>query len=519
LLVGTTQIQHAETIDGFVTNVTTMHSFDVGTIRIAFNRNTECSVQSVAYQINNKRRIHEFVRAAIHFSFDTLPLFGNAHPISCDALNLHPGMRMLVSGDMNSSGIFQAKRVSVYSVQGFRVFGKMRAAVKIHGGAVLEERPTLPLVQHKWSGNLWVDGYPLNLASSTSFRTAQTNSQMVFGYFRQHNGSPELWVRPSDSCNGRNMSRELFREGTTVLYDALRQSSGTITATYMCLWQSQPNKMPIRKHNYVVILPNYKQNILGSIRMYRHGNLEIIPDRLLQKQVAKIGIELLPKYAQVFTRPDPNGPRFRFFVVRAADSSLGYAMNASKGWTYGITRPSFDDAAIAMPDGLIAIPDSTLAKLHSSAQLAGILSFAITQVLQRQLLVTARSHQYFGGIYNPPTGPYFDIVFRDEQLLRIGIRQMYLAGYDIREAPFAWAVAQGRPVNNPVVDSKHPDKDIPWYTAYAFNYISQYYQNVDYSKLKRGRKEYQQFLEELRKADPRAFADQHPGPKQATKTH
>ncbi|MHB8304258.1 MAG: hypothetical protein ACYDC6_15825 [Acidobacteriaceae bacterium] len=90
----------------------------------------------------------------------------------------------------------------------------------------------------------------------------------------------------------------------------------------------------------------------------------------------------------------------------------------------------------------------------------------------------------------------------NQQVLRAGIRQMYLAGYDIREAPFAWAVAQGKPVNNPVIDSKHPDKEIPWYAAYAFNYISQYYKDVDYSKLKRGEAEYQDFLKELYKADP-----------------
>ncbi len=108
---------------------------------------------------------------------------------------------------------------------------------------------------------------------------------------------------------------------------------------------------------------------------------------------------------------------------------------------------------------------------------------------------------------------------QNEQALRIGIRQMYLAGYDIREAPFAWAVAQGKPVNNPVINSKDPDKEIPWYAAYAFNYISQYYKDVDYSKLKRGRKEYQQFLQELRKADPEAFAGQASGPKQAARAH
>jgi len=63
-------------------------------------------------------------------------------------------------------------------------------------------------------------------------------------------------------------------------------------------------------------------------------------------------------------------------------------------------------------------------------------------------------------------------------------------------------VAQGKPVQNPIINSKHPEKEIPWYAAYAFNYISQYYQDVDYTKLKRGEREYQQFLQELYKADP-----------------
>ena len=96
---------------------------------------------------------------------------------------------------------------------------------------------------------------------------------------------------------------------------------------------------------------------------------------------------------------------------------------------------------------------------------------------------------------------------------------MYLAGYDIREAPFAWAVAQGKPVSNPIMNSKDPDKEILWYAAYAFNYISQYYKDVDYSKLKRGRKEYQQFLQELRKADPEAFVPQKADSRKAEKVH
>ena len=90
------------------------------------------------------------------------------------------------------------------------------------------------------------------------------------------------------------------------------------------------------------------------------------------------------------------------------------------------------------------------------------------------------------------------------QIIRIGIRKMYLAGFDVRYAPLAWAVEQGKPIKGSLIvpDNRH----MPWYATYAFNDISQFYSNVDYSKLKRGEKEYAQFLDELRRADPAAFA-------------
>ncbi len=107
--------------------------------------------------------------------------------------------------------------------------------------------------------------------------------------------------------------------------------------------------------------------------------------------------------------------------------------------------------------------------------------------------------------------------WEDEQGLRIGIHEMYLAGYDVREAPSAWAVAQGKPVENPVINHNDSDAAIPWYTAYAFNYISDYYSDIDYSKLKRGRAEYAQFLTELRQADPSAFDDKNAAAHEATR--
>ena len=115
------------------------------------------------------------------------------------------------------------------------------------------------------------------------------------------------------------------------------------------------------------------------------------------------------------------------------------------------------------------------------------------------------AEQTVGGINFGPSDISAFGYWQDGQALRIGIRQLYLAGYDVREAPFAWLVASGKPVPNPIIGTGDPGSVVPWYTAYAFDYISRYYSDVDYGKLKRGEKEYAAFLDELRKADPQAF--------------
>ena len=84
---------------------------------------------------------------------------------------------------------------------------------------------------------------------------------------------------------------------------------------------------------------------------------------------------------------------------------------------------------------------------------------------------------------------------------------MYLAGYDIREAPIAWAAVAGKPAN-PFPKTKKQSDAIPWYTAYCFNYINLFYSDVDYGRLRRGEREYAQILEELRNVDPEAFEQQ-----------
>ena len=499
-----------QTLSGFITNVDNSRSFELGTVRIVLNSDTKCDINAVSYAVATERKIQDLVHATIHFSFSTFPTSWNVQHVECNDLGVQIGLLVKVTGKTGAASGLQAQRVSVFRIRDGRILGKTQPSGRLSGGAVLEEMPRMDSSSHKWSGNIWMDGYPVNVTTQTHLRSAPVGSQMAFGYFGPPGSGPIFGIKPTGNCFIRNPSAGLLRQGTSVIYKAARKSDGQIAATYICLWGDHMAASARQEITFPVELPDYVLKSPGFIKLHRHGHLEIVPDLVLQKYVSEIGADLVPKYAQVASGVDSSVPNFRFFVIRQSEPALRYAAILSKGWTYGITRPAFDDAAIAMPDGLIAIPDSTLVRLSSRGQLAAVLSFGITQVLQRQFLVTYRSRQYFGGIYNLPSGPYADILARDEQALRIGIRQMYLAGYDIREAPFAWAVAQGKPVNNPVINSKHPDKEIPWYAAYAFNYISQYYKDVDYSKLKRGRREYQQFLQELRKTDPEAFEQAKP---------
>lgn len=160
------------------------------------------------------------------------------------------------------------------------------------------------------------------------------------------------------------------------------------------------------------------------------------------------------------------------------------------------------------PDGTVLIPDTVLAHLNNEAQLAALLSYSLVATDQHLIEHLFRAQHFMGGRWSSSgrRNGYWIWQFiwnLNEQVLRLGIRQMYLAGFDIRYAPRAWEVEQGERIKPPLIvpDYKH----MPTFAAYAFHYIGQIYPDVDYSKLKRGRAEYSAFLKELRQADPDAF--------------
>ena len=91
-----------------------------------------------------------------------------------------------------------------------------------------------------------------------------------------------------------------------------------------------------------------------------------------------------------------------------------------------------------------------------------------------------------------------------------------MSPFDIRLAPYVWSVENKKSIKGPV---DGPCERTPWFVIYAFNSMSQLYPITDYSKLKRGEREYQAFKDELRRVDPAAFTDTHPSPSHPSPTH
>ncbi len=271
----------------------------------------------------------------------------------------------------------------------------------------------------------------------------------------------------------------------------------------------------------------YDTTVPKTLRLGYGEPVSTIQSELVQEYVSDLGMGLV-RQARAES-PNSTMPKilFRFYVVQSSkalserkfstiDGGLPYDISDYGRDEYVYRKPAYyrlaEDNTIALQNGTILIPDLVLARLRNQAQLAALLAYSIASILQDNVLETALVVEST----SPDAMNYrFEEALRlNQQVLRFGIRLMYRAGYDIREAPFAWTVAQGKPVNNPVINTWNPDRKIPWYAAYAFTYISHRYPGADYSKLKCGQAEYQQFLGEVYAADATLQSSKAQIPKQ-----
>ena len=513
--------------DGFVTQVDSPTDFYVGSLHVMLNGKTRCETEDLHSDIQLKTK--GFWRHR-YFLLQNRPVPKGEATVPCNALSLRGGSRVQVAGDRGQQdGSLTAAQLIVYKVDIQRKFSTSWKFPEWAGGALLEEQPQVSRTGQGWAGTLWLDGYPMNIAPDTELLTAPDVKQMGIGSLFQ-------WIEPQfkatilrSKAPAPVFSASLLEPNTWATYRGARRADGQILLDQIGLWPNRPysfweeypTKFDPRKAAPTIQPPNYASHLPGSAVFSPFNNipfdfsrrnrvLTILPDRNVQEYISQLAASLMPLYQKDMPETSPTKIHFCFYVVQSGGADFDDEVSNFDSLP-PLVRPSWDDAVLALPNGMIFVPVSTLTGVESEAQLAAILSSAIASVLQEQGNVAWYESQHQGGGGSVASGmsyrafwPGF-ILWRDEQAIRIGIRQMYLAGYDIREAPFAWALAEGKPAANPVTDASGSNAGVPWYTAYAFNYISQFYSNVDYNKLKRGKAEYAQFLAELRKADPEAF--------------
>lgn len=500
----------AETITGFVTRIDSPTEIEIGTMHALITPQTSCIFEALPEDNRTNS------------STPTSP---------CNLSRMTIGSRVKLTGKFAKNSEFIAARLEleIGYVEPCKRCWLMTLhthapgdtpGVLVHG-ALSEESPAITKNAQGWNGTWWIDGYPMEIDTSTRLISSPDSTVLHKLGADVLNGNPLEPKYHIHTVHELRSSR-LLSTNTWLFYRAKYKAGYDPIAGQIILW---PNQTSISEKEFLstyaatVKPPSYPDFTPGSLQ-YLHGTtIEIVEDQSIATFIDNLGESLVPEYQKRLTSSDATKVSFSFYVVHP----FIYSRNSHFVSVDGkLPRGSYEDLAgdrynapkihayvtsvIAMPDGKVLIPDVVLARMSNRSQVAALLSYAIASILQKQAwnaLPITRPH-HIGS-----TSDYYliyTLIAGDEQLLRLGIRQMYLTGYDIREAPYAWAVAQGRSVNNPVINSKDPDKEIPWYAAYAFDYISKYYSDVDYSKLKRGEAEYQQFLQELRKADPDAFA-------------
>jgi hypothetical protein len=501
----------AATLNGFVTQVNSPADFYVGSLHVVLNGKTQCETQGLRSEIQLKRRgfFHQY------FLLQTRPIPKSEVAVPCNALSLRVGSRVQVTGDRGpQDDPIAAAHLIVCKVDIQRKFSTSWKPVEWSGGALLEEEPQLSRTAKGWTGTLWLDGYLMRIAPDTQL-FPWIGSFLSWRADHLYDSSIVTSPPPASA-----FPASLFQPNTWATYRGSRRADGTILLDRIGLSPNQPYagcEKISTSLTPIIHAPNYASDAPGSA-VFPEGGLvhskvlTILPERNLQDYVSRLGASLIPRYQEAMPETIATKVHFRFYVVQSRWATFDDLVSNVYSLPY-MARPNWDDAVLALPNGMIFVPTSTLTGVGSNAQLATILSSAIASVLQGQSCTAWHETQESGaGCFCPIANgmswaafAYGFVLWRDEQALRIGIRQMYLAGYDIREAPFAWALAEGKLAANPVTGASGSSAEIPWYTAYAFHYISQFYSDVDYSKLKRGKTEYALFLGELRKADPEAF--------------
>ncbi len=472
------------TADGYVTAVRSKRAFELGKIRVTLTRDAKC-----ALVIRQRPRYYDPI---LDPRSRHLPV---AASIPCDRLDLAFGSRIQAIGTRGPSMTFKVSSLTLF---------RELPVSPSSSSTILEEQPHLQKTSNGWSGALWLDGFPVTVTPHTRMLAAPPGTGLQYGGGRR--GMQIIHTRLSRLASSFPFDPLLAKAGNAVTYHLRAEAGGEVSATQLRFWQI---KRSLREQQFwkklsIAIRTPPQGSYAPAPRplLFRKG-IYALPDPSVQNWVSALGSSLIPEYQKTLPDADNEKVQFRFYVTERIMLRNLEPFGPSQSVIFNFTP------VVALPDGTILIPDRVLPRLRSRAQLAALLAFAETQVLQKQSFIYWRYLKCCGD--SETLSPSY---FRfDNRMLRIGIRQLYLAGYDIRVAPIVWTLASGKATENPVYDASSLSlqqrmQAIPRYTAYAYQFIHEYYSGVDVSRLKRGRAEYAVFLKDLRQADPQAFVDE-----------
>lgn len=223
-------------------------------------------------------------------------------------------------------------------------------------------------------------------------------------------------------------------------------------------------------------------------------------DQSAQDYIRRIGLSLIPDHQKNLADDNPFRVPFQFFLVEDKSTDL-----------------------IAYPNGVIIVPSGVFDHLENEAQLAFLLSDAITGILERgiwRLLASDRALK--GGlavaiIAADLTLPLAAVPLEGlsatmtestvedltSQAERVGMERMLEAGYDVREAPRAWkSIALTQP---PLLLKQYPeeanradlDAGLATHRALLMAELRENFAGVDYSALKKDSDEFHAVAQRL----------------------
>lgn len=502
-----------EVVQGFVTDVRSPTDFQMGSLHVVLGSATTCDTDELLNVVSFRTRLRHgfFWQSSFELQESKVEDGPTAH--DCETLGLTVGTRVEATGEVDpGSGQLTATRVTLHHQILYQDFGTQLDSRPWSTRALLEETPQVTHTAAGWKGKMWIGGYPTDLNADTELHGAPAGSEVPsrrqnwFNHQVKDNRAKAAAVSP--------FSPELLQPNTWADYIAFpEQDSNGISLTNLRMW---PNSVLDLEKRYVSrfgIEVRQDGSAQTSTAVVMNGKtpktLKILSDPAIQQFVSETGNAVVPAYQKLLPDADPAKIHFRFYVVSADRETLEDLRKPLDG-DRGFRQEVWKFAAIGMPDGTVLVADWALASWKTTAQLAAMLSYAITNVLQKDSYLGYHVAIQEGLLTSSvEDGSNFSYILgRDEQQLRIASRQMYLAGYDIRELPAAMGAADGHYSVELFEEGTRQENPL-WYAAYLFDYLGKYYKTSDFAGLKTDSAPYAAFLTQLQRADPAAFKNMH----------